>query len=373
MISDSSEVITMSSIWGKRIKLSVFGESHGAAIGGVLDGLPAGIEVNTDFLAEWMKRRTARSFFGTSRRETDSFKILSGVYCGKTTGSPVSVIIENQKASGNEKDYLTARPSHSDYVAYVKNGGYNDIRGGGHYSARLTASLTFFGGLLAHFLEKEYGVSIGSHVLSVSDIRDRFFNPTGEDSRVFDTLRKKEFPVISENAEQAMLGKILEIKESGDTIGGEIECIVSGLPVGLGDPVFDGLDSALASVLFSIPSVKSLEFGVSEAWKRPASEVNDNFAENNGEITFATNNSGGLLGGITSGMPLLFRVGMKPVPSSGRLQSGVNLKTGEITEFRSKTLSDSCQLPRSCVIIESAATLAIADAFVFPSFIKAET
>ncbi len=353
----------MSSTWGRYIRLSLFGESHGVGVGGVLDGLPAGIKIDEDFLSEWMLRRTSRTQFGTARRESDEFEILSGVYKGRTTGSPVAVLIRNKAHGGDEAKYSVARPSHSDYPAYKKNDGFNDIRGGGHYSARLTAPLTFFGGIVASRLAEKQGLALGSHVLSVGDKRDRPFNPMGEDKELLSSLGKKLFPVINPDAEQEFSAVINSYRATCDTIGGEIECIAENLPVGKGGPIFEGVDSLIASLVFAIPSVKSLEFGAVNAWRKNASAVNDVFCEKNGEISFATNNSGGLLGGFTSGAPLLFRVGMKPIPSLSRVQSGADLLSGKVREFCSESPSDCNQLIRSCVIVESATALAIAEAF----------
>lgn len=358
----------MSSIWNKSIRLSVFGESHGPVIGGVLEGLPEGIKIDEAFLSDWMKRRISSESYETGRKETDIFEITSGVYDGFTTGTPISVIIPNKQASKSEEAYRIARPSHSDYAAFVKHKGFNDIRGGGHYSARLTAVMTFFGGISAFILKKS-GVFIASHILSLGEEVDRPFNMMGEATKALEALSLKNIPTLLAEKEARFKEIIENYRERNDTLGGEIECIAMGLPVGLGSPIFDGLDSSIASLLFSIPSVKAVEFGVKNAWRGVASEVNDQFAKmvmanDKTSVLTATNYNGGLCGGITNGMPLIFRVGMKPIPSIRIEQNGFDLLSGRITTFKSHTPSDSNQLPRACVIIESAAALALLDAML---------
>lgn len=322
----------MSSAWGDTFKLSIFGESHGPAVGAVLDGLPAGEEIDLERIQQFMdRRRPGRDAYSTPRKETDIPHILSGVYKGRTTGTPLAVLIQNGDThSGDYSEMASvARPSHGDFTGFVRYRGFNDPRGGGHFSGRLTAPLVFAGAVAIQVLERR-GVLVGAHLSSVAGIRDSRYSPVELTAQELLGPGRKVFPVLDDSAGEQMRRRIEEARAARDSVGGTIECGVLGLPAGVGSPMFDGVENILASVLFAIPAVKGVEFGLGfEGAALSGSEYNDSFCIRDGEIRTATNRHGGILGGISSGMPVLFQTVFKPTPSISRPQQTVDFISRE--------------------------------------------
>lgn len=354
----------MSSIWGSNIKISVFGESHGEAIGVVLDGLPSGEKINFNEINIQMKRRRPGSDnLVTTRKESDTSNIISGIFEGKTTGAPLCAIIYNENVSSKdyEKSRFLPRPGHADFTAHIKYKGFEDFRGGGHFSGRLTAPVVFAGAICRQILAKK-GIFIGSHIVSVGNISDEKFNPVDIPYKVLDRLSHCVFPVLNEEIKKKMEAKILEVKAQKDSIGGVIECAVIGAPCGIGEPIFDNIESKISSIIFGIPGVKGVEFGGGfELSKKCGSVCNDNFTVSNGMIKTTTNNSGGILGGISSGMPIIFRVAFKPTPSIAKEQTTVNLESGLTEKISIKGRHDPCIAVRAGAVVEAAAAIAILD------------
>ncbi len=353
----------MSSTYGEMIRLSIFGQSHGAAIGMTLDGVPAGLPVDLNQLQEFLNRRApGQNDWSTPRREEDRPEFLSGILNGFTTGAPIAAIIRNTNTRSGDYSNLKScpRPGHADYTAQIKYGGFQDAAGGGHFSGRLTAPLCIAGGLCRQWLEKE-GVRIGAHIVQIGLMEGEYFrlkNPA------LDQIRS-DFPTLTSEAAETMRETIAKAKSQGESVGGIIECAVVGLPAGLGEPMFGGMESRISQIVYGIPAVKSLEFGLGESYAViPGSESNDDFTIENGEIKTKTNNCGGILGGITNGMPLVFSATFKPTPSISRPQQTVNLETGEITTLQIKGRHDPCIVPRAVPVIEAAAAIAIFDAWL---------
>lgn len=349
----------MSSIYGKNLKVSIFGQSHSDAIGTIIDGLPAGIDVDMEKLACFLQRRApGNSAFATKRKEADAPKFLSGLFDGKTCGAPLCAVIENTNTRSKDYDNLkiTPRPGHADFTAEVKYGGYQDYTGGGHFSGRLTAPLCIAGGIAMQILEKK-GIKIAAHIKSIKDIEDLSF-----DFEDIKTPENDKFPVLDRAKEEKMLAVIEEARKRGDSVGGVIECAVVGAPIGLGDPMFDGVENKIAQIVFGIPAIKGIEFGAGfESSRLYGSENNDPYEVVDGKIRTKTNHSGGILGGITSGMPIIFRAAVKPTPSIGIEQDSVNLKTIENEKLTVSGRHDPCIVPRAVPCIEAAAAIAILD------------
>ena len=353
----------MSSTYGNMIRLSIFGESHGAAIGMTLDGIPAGLPVDFDKLQEFLNRRApGQNDWSTPRREEDRPEFLSGVLNGYTTGAPIAAIIRNTNTRSGDYNNLKnrPRPGHADYTAQMKYGGFQDAAGGGHFSGRLTAPLCIAGGLCKQWLENE-DVRIGAHIQWLHGLNDTFFDRIAPQ---IDEVRS-DFPVISEYKAQRMKEIIAEARAGGDSVGGIIECATVGLPAGMGEPMFGGMESRIAQIVYGIPAVKSLSFGIGPSVANiPGSENNDEFTIKNGEVRTLTNNCGGILGGITNGMPLMFEVAIKPTPSISRPQQTVDLETGETITLEIKGRHDPCIVPRAVPVVEAAAAIAIFDAWL---------
>lgn len=352
----------MSSILtGKNIQVSVFGQSHSKAIGAVIDGLPAGFAVDAEKVNAFMARRApGRAKFSTSRKEADSPVVLSGLLDGVTCGAPLGVMIENTNTRSQDYDNLrrTPRPAHSDYAAAVRYNGFNDIAGGGHFSGRLTAPLCYAGAICLQILE-EKGVSVRAHIASVAGIADTPFDKVYVQT---DDIAAKPFPVLSDEQGEKMQAAIEEARMNTDSVGGVIECAVVGLPAGIGDPMFDGVENQLAKNLFGIPAVKGLEFGSGFAGSAlRGSENNDPFCVDNGEIRTVTNNHGGILGGITSGMPVVFRVAIKPTASIAKPQQSVNLETKTEETLRIVGRHDPCIVPRAVPVVEAVTAITVLD------------
>ncbi len=353
----------MSSEFGNKIKVSVFGQSHGDAIGVVVDTFPVGEEIDFEKLYEFMERRKGgRNALSTQRKEPDLPEFLSGIYENKTCGTPLCAIIKNQDT--RSKDYSELldkpRPSHADYTAFIKWNGLADMRGGGHFSGRLTAPLTIAGGIAKQILERR-GIYVGAHLDSVAGIKDVPFDENA-DAMLFDAIAKKDFPVINDERGEKMKDAIKTASSELDSVGGTIECMAIGVHAGLGAPMFDGIESRLASAIFGIPAVKGVEFGKGfEASLMRGSEHNDPFIIENGEIKTATNNAGGILGGITNGAPIILRVAIKPTPSIAKEQQTVSLSKMENTTLSIKGRHDPCIAHRAVPVIEAVVALIILD------------
>ena len=354
----------MSSVIGDKIKLSIFGESHGEAIGCVIDGLPAGIKIDMNAVYKDMQRRApGKDKTATPRFEKDIPHILSGMLDNVTTGAPLAMVIENTNTkSGDYSNLMTVpRPSHSDYPAYVKYGGNNDIRGGGHFSGRLTAPLVFAGSVAKQILS-QMGVTIGAHIKQIGSVCDAVSDLNKTDKSLLDTLSSSTFSLIDETKEQAMRDEIEKARLSLDSVGGIIECFAVGLPVGLGGNMFDTVEGKLASILFGVPAVKGVEFGIGFGFAdKRASEVNDQYEIKNGRVATLSNNNGGVLGGMTDGAPLSVSVAIKPTPSIAKKQKSVNLLTMENAELEIHGRHDPCIVVRAVPVIECAVALGLLD------------
>lgn len=354
----------MSSTWGENLKLSVFGESHGPAIGVVLDGLPAGEPIDFGEIAAQMTRRApGRDKTATQRKESDTPEILSGVVDGHTTGTPLCAVIKNSGAhSGDYADFKRfPRPGHADFTALCRYGGFSDYRGGGHFSGRLTAPLVFAGAVCRSILEKR-GVTIGSHLYEIGNVRDMVFDPVHIEQETLQALSQSNFPVLEEKSEGAMRAVIEDARKDCDSVGGIVECAAVGLPGGYGDPMFGGVENRLASILFGIPAVKGLEFGAGfEAARLRGSENNDVFVMEDNTVKTSTNRHGGILGGITTGMPLIFRLAFKPTPSIFKPQQTVDLETGQPATLKIEGRHDPCVVVRAAPVVEAVTAVCLLD------------
>lgn len=354
----------MPSVFGENIKVSIFGQSHSEAIGVVVDGLPAGFEVDMDALNAFLARRApGQGKFTTARKESDLPEFVSGIVDGVTCGAPLCALIRNKDTrSGDYADLRDhPRPSHADYPAYVKFGAAHDIRGGGHFSGRLTAPLCVAGGIALQMLAGR-GVRVGAHLCSVGDVQDERFDPVSVGERDFERIAANGFPVLDEMAGARMFDAIERARMDADSIGGTIECAATGLPAGLGDALFGGLEGRLSQALFGIPAVKGVEFGSGfDGARMRGSENNDPFVMQEGSVRTLTNNAGGILGGIATGMPLIMRVAIKPTPSIGRAQRSVGLSEGKPYELTIRGRHDPCIAPRAVPVVEAAVALVLLD------------
>ena len=354
----------MSSVFGRNLVLSIFGESHGECVGIVLSGLPAGLKLDMENVALDMARRApGRNGFSTGRQETDEVRIVSGVYKGCTTGAPLCGLIENkgQRSKDYDTEKLMARPSHADYTGSVRYGGFNDPRGGGHFSGRLTAPLVFAGAIARQWLES-LGVTAGAHILQIGDVRDEMFDAASIDAEKLREMRDKNFPALDEQAGQKMMEDIAKAKEKGDSVGGIVECALVGAPAGWGSPFFHSVESCVSALLFSIPAVKGVEFGAGFGFARvKGSEANDPFINMDGKIRTSTNNNGGINGGITNGMPIIVRCALKPTPSIALPQHTICIEDGQEGEITVSGRHDPCIVPRALPAVEAAIMLAIMD------------
>ncbi len=328
----------MSSSFGTKLKISIFGESHGAAIGVVIDGFPAGFKIDDAALSAFMKRRAPGGALATPRKEADEIRFLSGVLNGVSCGSPICAIIENTNTRSADYAGLNThpRPAHADYTAQIKYGGHQDFAGGGHFSGRLTAPLCIAGGLCLQYL-KSRGIEISARIAS-----------------------------IGTETEQEQMQKAIEAaRAEGDSLGGIVECVAEGMPVGVGEPMFDGVENRIAQIVFGIPAVKGIEFGSGFAGTRlKGSENNDGFRFKDGKVVTESNNHGGILGGISSGMPIVFRVAIKPTPSIAKPQHSVDLENGENCDISVKGRHDPCIVPRAVPCVEAACAIAITDLII---------
>lgn len=348
----------MSSTLGKNLEISIFGESHGEAVGTTINGLPSGYSIDIDMINQYLYRRsTGRDLTMSQRKEKDEVKILSGVYNGKTTGTPLTMVIYN--SDQHSKDYkdmeLLARPSHADYTGYVRYKGFNDIRGGGHFSGRLTTPMVMAGAVCIGIL-KAMGIEIVGNILSIDDIvgESIFDKATSID---FESLKQKSLPAIAR--EEDMKERINQARLACDSVGGYIECVVKGMPVGVGSPIFDGVENVISKAIFGIPAVKGIEFG--EPSRLCGSEYNDNIYIDGGVAKTKTNHDGGINGGITNGMPILFKIKMKPTPSIFREQDSIDYKNMKDSKISIKGRHDPCVVVRAVPVVECVTAMAILD------------
>lgn len=349
----------MSSSYGENLRIHIFGESHGPAVGVTVEGIPAGERVDLEELQRFLDRRApGRSAWSTPRKEADIPEFLSGLREGRTCGTPLTAILKSANTRSGDYDALrdVPRPGHADYTAWVKYGESRDSRGGGHFSGRLTAPLCVAGGICLQLLARE-GITIISRVAAIGGVRD--------EGELTASTAEKAFPTVSDSAGEAMRSAIAAARAEGDSLGGVIECAVLGLPAGLGDPMFDGMENRIAAAVFGVPAVKGIEFGAGfTAAGLRGSENNDAFSVENGRIITDSNHCGGILGGITDGMPLTFRAAVKPTPSLARPQQSVDLKTGEIVPLTVTGRHDPCIVPRAVPCLEAAAAIAVYDALL---------
>ena len=347
----------MSSIFnGCALRLSVFGQSHSEAIGMTLDGIPAGIPLDLDQLQSFLNRRApGQNDWSTPRKEEDRPEFLAGLKDGKTCGAPITAIIRNHNTRG--KDYeqfrVLPRPGHADYTAHLKYSGFQDYYGGGHFSGRLTAPLCMAGGILKQMLAQK-GIECDARILRIGSIVDH--------SVFVNSVAEKDFPVVSDEISESMKSLIADARAEGDSVGGVIECVIRNLPGGLGEPMFDGVENRIAQLAFAVPAVKGIEFGSGfKAAETRGSENNDAFTVSEGRILTETNHSGGILGGITNGMPVVFRVAVKPPPSISRKQKSVNLKTMQEEILQITGRHDPCIVPRAVPAVEAVGAIAVSD------------
>lgn len=354
----------MSSMTGNKIKISVFGQSHSEGIGVVIDSLPAGKKIDLEKVYQFMERRApGRSILSTQRKEADKPEILSGLVNGVTCGVPLCAVIRNTNTRSADYNNIadTPRPSHADFSGFMRYNGFNDVAGGGHFSGRLTAPLCFAGAVCMQVLE-EMGIKIQAHILKIKDVSDESFNPVSVAEM---NIGKKPFPVINEKSGEKMRAEIDKARLDCNSVGGIIECAVTGLRAGLGNPMFDGVENMLAKNIFGIPAVKGIEFGNGfGAAGLFGSENNDDFCIENGEIKTVTNNSGGINGGITNGMPIIFRAAFKPTPSIYKEQNSVSIKDKTEKKLKIEGRHDPCIVPRAVPVVEAVSAFTILDLLV---------
>ncbi len=350
----------MSSTYGENLKLSIFGQSHGPAIGMTLDGIPAGLPVDLEGLQEFLNRRApGQNDWSTPRREEDRPEFLAGILDGFTTGSPIAAIIPNKNTRSGDYDNLKLhpRPGHADYTAQMKYGGFQDPAGGGHFSGRLTAPLCIAGGLCKQWLQ-ERGIRIGAHMVRIGPAAAPCFDPLRPQLDKVGRL----FPTLSPESAEAFQAVIAEARRQGDSVGGMIECAVTGLPAGIGEPMFGGVESRIAQIVYGIPAVKGISFGLGmEVASACGSDCNDSYTVESGRITTTTNHCGGILGGITNAMPVLFQTALKPTPSIAQKQQTVDLSTNQMVDLEVRGRHDPCIVPRAVPVIEAAAAIAVYD------------
>lgn len=359
----------MSSYLGRNLHVSVFGQSHSPAIGVCVDGLPAGERVDLEELQSFLKRRApGQTATSTPRKEADETRILCGLADGVTCGAPLAAVIENTNTRSQDYARLrdVPRPGHADYTAQVRYGGFQDVAGGGHFSGRLTAPLCIAGGIALQILARR-GVQVSAHIQSIGEIEDRPFDSMGEQAEILDRLKAAPFPVLDEHAGERMRAAILQARSERDSVGGVVECIAQGLPAGLGDPMFGGMEGRLAAALFGVPAVKGVEFGAGfGAARMRGSEHNDPFALREERVVTKTNHAGGILGGITTGMPILLRAAFKPTPSIAMEQDSVSLSRMEAEKLVVTGRHDPCIVPRAVPVVEAVTALVLLDALLDP-------
>lgn len=360
----------MSSMWGNKVRFSIFGESHGNAIGGVIDGLPPGMELDLDAVQIQMnRRRPGRDRFSTQRKEEDRPEILSGFFEGKTTGTPLAFLIRNE--DNRSKDYKALkskmRPGHADWTGHVRYRGFQDYRGGGHFSGRITAPLVFFGAIAKQYLKENYGISIASRIAAIHGIPDEKIDYlTTEPHSFLEKVQNQSFPVLDPHAKIRMEEAIDGARNNRDSVGGVVECVGFHVPPGLGTPFFDSLESHIAHLIFSVPATKGIEFGDGfSIAEMTGSQANDRFEyDEDLRLRGKTNHNGGMLGGISNGLPLVFRVAFKPTPSIAREQDTVDIETRENVALAITGRHDPCIVPRALPVVESCLAIALMEQLV---------
>ena len=357
-------MFNLASIWKNKLALSIFGQSHAPAIGMTLDGLPTGIEINMAQLQQFLNRRApGRNPWSTTRKEEDIPQFLTGLVDNKTCGAPLTVVIYNQNTRSVDYENLKKipRPGHADFPAHIKYGGYQDVAGGGHFSGRLTAPLCIAGGIALQILAKK-GIYIGAHIASIGHINDEKFDPVKVKKDSLQNVTEKAFPVIDDNAGEAMKAVVEGARKNLDSVGGTIECAVVGLPIGLGAPMFDGLENRLSSLMFSIPAIKGIEFGAGFDVATMTGSVNNDEYYYDGEVVKTiTNHHGGILGGLTTGMPLIFKVAVKPTSSISKQQNSIDIEKGENATLEVHGRHDPCIVPRAVPCVEAVTAICILD------------
>ena len=363
----------MSSFWNHNISISLFGESHGPAIGVTIDNLPPGEYIDIEKLKEFMARRAPRNdTTSTHRRETDMPSIMSGMLNNRTTGTPLMALIQNNDQHSNDYKNVShlARPGHADYTGAVRYHGFNDVRGGGHFSGRLTAPIVFAGAVCGQILERR-SIYTGAHIAQIHNIKDTAFDPCNIDRETIIDIRHKKIPVINDKKGTAMYNDIAKARECMDSVGGIVECAITNVPAGIGSPMFEGLENTIAQLVFGIPAVKGIEFGAGfAATKMLGSQNNDDFyVDDHGHVKTKTNNHGGILGGISSGMPIIFRVAFKPTPSIARPQETIDYSNLTNSTIEIKGRHDPCVVLRAVPVVEAAANIAILSHMLdYPNF-----
>lgn len=351
----------MKNTFGMSVAVTIFGESHGEYIGAVIDGLAPGIEVNEEYIRHMLSLRRPDGKISTPRKEQDAFKIVSGVYHQKTTGTPITILIPNENVNSGdyEKMQTVARPSHADFAAECKYHGFQDTRGGGHFSGRITAALVAAGAICRYALEQK-GIHIGTHVKKCAGISDRDFNDLLPDVKV---LNEKTFAVLDDAQGEEMKNAILNASSNGDSVGGVLETAILGMPEGVGEPWFDSVESMLSHIMFSIPAVKGIEFGAGFALSdMKGSDANDAMKIENGKIVTETNHNGGINGGITNGMPIVFRTSVKPTPTIFKPQKTVDFKNMTETILEPQGRHDPAVVHRARVVQDAASAIVLCDA-----------
>ena len=350
----------MSSTYGENLKLTIFGQSHGPGIGMTLDGIPAGLSVDFEELQSFLNRRApGQNDWSTPRKESDQPEFFAGIVDGYTCGAPIAAIIRNTNTRSGDYDNLKncPRPGHADYTAQVKYGGFQDAAGGGHFSGRLTAPMCIAGGMCKQWLEA-MGIRISAHIIQIGTEKTARFDALNPQLDQVGQI----FPTLTADAAEAFQSVIEKARSQGNSVGGRIECAITGLPAGIGDPMFGGVESRMAQILYGIPAVKNVGFGCSDSFALMCgSESNDAFTMEDDQVKTVTNRCGGILGGITNGMPVIFDVTFKPTPSIAKSQQTVDLQMGEITTIQVKGRHDPCIVPRAVPVVEAAAAIAIFD------------
>ena len=350
--------------FGNKIKIAVFGQSHAEAIGVTIEGLPSGFKVDTDKVQAFLDRRApGKNAYSTQRKEADKVEYLSGLVDGVTCGAPLTAVIFNKDQHSKDYSELRAkmRPSHADYPANIKYGDSYDVRGGGQFSGRMTAPVCIAGAIVMQYLE-ERGIYIGAHISSVGNVTDKMFDNTSFDVDELQSASKKDFPVLDDEAGEKMKALILKAKNDLDSVGGTIECMAVGVPVGVGEPMFEGLENVIAQSIFAIPAVKGIEFGLGfgSSFLFGSQNNDEYYFDESGNVKTKTNNAGGICGGLSTGMPIAFRVSMKPTPSISKAQNTVNLVSGKNDVLEIHGRHDPCIVQRAVPCIEAAMALAIA-------------
>ena len=357
----------MSSTFSSNLKISIFGQSHSGGIGVTIDGLPAGEKIDMEALSAFLSRRApGGKAWATARSEADAPEFLSGLVQDTTCGAPLCALIRNTNTRSGDYDNLrdVPRPGHADYTAHIKYGGFQDVSGGGHFSGRLTAPLCIAGGICRQLLSRR-GIEIGAHILSIGNQFEAPYDPTGLSPETLRSTAAKPFPVLDDAAGAAMQDAIQAAKLDCDSLGGVIECAATGVPAGLGDPMFDGMENRIARLAFAVPAVKGVEFGAGfEAARMRGSRNNDPFFMDGDSVRTRTNHAGGILGGITNGMPLIFRAAVKPTPSIAREQDSISLSRRENAPLSVHGRHDPCIVPRAVPVMEAVLAIALMDAIL---------